>query len=138
MPANQSKEFEVFRTLLFEKELKQILKTYPEFNQNIQALSESLKKNPEQGDHLGSGVYKVRVDIDGKPAGDRYGARVIHAIFSVVNEVFLMRVYDKSDTKDLSPAEVKQLRDLVGDLRKQFKKEKEQDQKKGSTKGRSR
>ncbi len=128
MPANQSQDFEVKRTLTFEKDLKHILKTYPEFNQNIQALSESLKKNPEQGDHLGSGVYKVRVDIEGKPAGDRYGARVIHAIFSVVNKVYLMRVYDKSDTKDLSKAEVKEVRQIASDLRKEFTKEKQKEQ----------
>jgi hypothetical protein len=98
--------FEVKRVFRFEKDLKHILKTYPNFNQNIRVLSESLKMNPEQGESLGAGVYKVRVDIEGKPAGDRYGARVIHAIFSVVNKVYLLRVYDKSDTKDLSPSEI--------------------------------
>lgn len=120
---NQSQNFEVKRTLTFEKDARHILKTYPGFNRNIGALSESLKKNPEQGDHLGSGVYKVRLDIDGKPAGDRYGARVIHAIFSVVNKVYLMRVYDKSYMKDLSQAEVKEIRQIASKLRKEFAKE---------------
>ncbi len=127
MPANPFKEFEVKRVFRFEKDLKHILKTYPNFNKNIQVLSESLKRNPEQGESLGAGVYKVRVDIEGKPAGDRYGARVIHAIFSVVNKVYLLRVYDKSDMNDLSPSETKEVKDFVKQLRKELasiKKEK--------------
>jgi hypothetical protein len=120
MPANLSREFEVKRVFRFERDLKHILKTYPNFNQNIQALSESLKKNPEQGESLGAGVYKVRIDIDGKPAGDRYGARVIHAIFSVVNKVYLLCVYDKSDTKDLSPLEIREVKKFVKELRKEL------------------
>jgi hypothetical protein len=120
MPTNPPREFEVKRVFRFEKDLKHILKTYPDFNQNIPALSESLKKNPEQGESLGAGVYKVRVEIKGKPAGDRYGARVIHAIFSVVNKVYLLRVYDKSDMNDLSPSETKEVIRFVKALRKEL------------------
>jgi hypothetical protein len=63
MPANLSREFEVKRVFRFERDLKHILKTYLNFNQNIQTLSESLKKNLEQSELLGEGVYKVRVDL---------------------------------------------------------------------------
>ena len=80
-----------------------------------------LSKNPEQGESLGSGVYKLRVEIEGKGTGERYGARIIHAIFSIVNKVYLMRVYDKSDAKDLSPSEKKEVRQLANEIRKEFK-----------------
>jgi len=118
---NPSGKFEVRRTRQFEKDLKQILKRYPDFGKNIQALINTLSIDPEQGEHIGSGVFKVRINIEGKPAGDRYGARIIHAVFSIVAKVYLIRVYDKSDTKDLTLAEIKKIRKLVTAIRKDYK-----------------
>ena len=41
------------------------------------------------------------MDIEGKPAGKSYGARVIIHIKIIERVVYLLSVYDKSDKKDL-------------------------------------
>jgi hypothetical protein len=120
MQSKPSVKFEVKTTHQFQRDLKQILKRYPDFTKNIQSTIDSLGVNPVQGDPLGSGVYKLRIEIEGKGHGERYGARLIHAVFSVVGKVYLMRVYDKSDKKDLSPSELKEIRKLANAIQKTF------------------
>lgn len=70
---------------------------------------------------MGVGIFKVRVEITGKPAGKSYGARLIYAIFSVTHEVLLLKIYDKSLVKDLTRAEENALRKMVSEIRKQKK-----------------
>jgi hypothetical protein len=116
---NSSVPFSVYQLAPFEKEAAKIISSYPAFKQDLIRLRESLSVNPEQGKHLGSGVYKIRLEITGKPAGKSYGARVIYVIFSVTSEILLLKVYDKSETKDLSKSEEKLIRKMAGDIRKQ-------------------
>jgi len=66
--------FKIILTTRFEKEAKKIARVYPQFKTDIEALLESLSSNPVQGSHLGHGIYKVRIQITGKPTGKRYGA----------------------------------------------------------------
>jgi hypothetical protein len=114
---SSSKPFEVRSFGRFEKEALAIIRAYPSFKNDLEAFKKLLTSNPEQGEHLGSGVFKARIEITGKPAGKSYGARVIHAVFSVAKEVLLIKVYDKSKTKDLSSKEIQEIRKLVADIR---------------------
>jgi hypothetical protein len=66
-----------------------------------------LEENPEQGDHLGHGLYKLRISITGKSSGKSFGARIIHLVISVHYKIFLLNVYDKSKKKDLTKEETK-------------------------------
>ena|SRR5438128_1486446 len=109
--------FQVFSTQRFEKELKKILRKYPGFAEDIDKLSVLLSESPEQGSYLGAGLYKVRVLISGKSSGKSYGARVINAVISLKKKVYLLSVYDKSEKKDLSPSEIKELVKLVKSLK---------------------
>jgi hypothetical protein len=118
---SSSKPFSISSLPSFEKELGKIITKYPHFKESFEHFKESLKTNPEQGSHLGSGVYKVRLEIPGKPAGKSYGARVIHAIFTVSSEVLLMLIYDKSYIKDLTKAQEAAFRKLANELRKKRK-----------------
>lgn len=99
--------YEVLTTEEFLKDVKSIIKTYPGFKLDIQNTILSLQEKPEQGNHLGQGLYKLRISITGKSSGKSYGARVIHAVISVHKKVFLLRAYDKSQKKDLTIEEVK-------------------------------
>lgn len=99
--------YEVLTTEEFLKDAKSIIKNYPGFKQDIQNLIFVLQENPEQGDHLGHGLYKLRVSISGKPSGKSYGARIIHLIISVHQKVFLLNAYDKSQKKSLTKDETK-------------------------------
>ncbi len=118
---SSSKPFNVSSLPRFEKELAKIISKYPAFRLEFDNFKETLKNNPEQGNHLGSGVYKVRLEIPGKPAGKSYGARVIQAIFTVSNEVLLMLIYDKSDIRSLTKAQEAEFRKLANELREQRK-----------------
>lgn len=101
--------YEVLTTEEFLKDVKPIIKIYPGFKRDIQNTILSLQEKPEQGDHLGHGLYKLRISITGKSSGKSYGARVIHAVISIHKKVFLLRAYDKSQKKDLTTKEVKLL-----------------------------
>jgi len=108
---------QVIVTPRFHKEAKKITRKYPGFKTDIAKLIDSLSKNPEQGKHIGEGIYKLRIAITGKTSGKSYGARVIHAIVSVKQEVYLFSVYDKSDKKDISPHEFKGLIETVKSIK---------------------
>jgi hypothetical protein len=110
--------FKIIPTTRFEKEAKKISRVYPDFKYNVEKLTTSLAAQPAQGSHLGHGIYKVRIPITGKPFSKSYGARVIHAVFSVHESVYLITVYDKSVKKDLDPSELKEIIQQVKELRK--------------------
>lgn len=112
-----SVKFSVTPTSRFEKELKKISRVYPGFKKDIENLVILLSANPEQGSHLGHGIYKVRIPITGKASGKSYGARVIHVVFSAREEVFLLSVYDKSVKKDLTSREIKELEQITEQLK---------------------
>ena len=101
--------FKVVPTSRFEKDAKKIARIYPGFKQNVEKLIASLAIQPVQGSHLGHGIYKVRIPITGKPSGKSYGARALHAVFTLDKEVYLLTVYDKSEKRDLSKEELKEL-----------------------------
>ena len=109
--------YNVIPTFRFEKELKKISRVYPGFKKDIEKLGLSLSILPEQGSHLGHGIYKVRIPITGKASGKSYGARVIHIVFSAYKEVYLLSVYDKSVKKDLVPGEIKELERIAEQLK---------------------
>jgi len=62
---------------------------------------------------LGGGLYKYRLEITGKPGGKSYGARIIYLVITDDNEIWYLACFDKSDLKDLPPAEKVQLRKLA-------------------------
>ncbi len=109
--------FKIILTSRFEKEAKKIARVYPQFKTDIEALLESLSSDPNQGSHLGHGIYKVRIQITGKPTEKRYGARSLHAVFSAQKELYLLSIYDKSAKKDLNSAELKELAQFIEFLR---------------------
>lgn len=117
-----SKPFKVLSTPAFERSLAKISSKYPHFKKDFQNFKDSLSLNPEQGIHLGGGIYKVRLEITGKGVGKSYGARTIYSVFSLFEEVLLLKVYDKSYVKDLSSEEFNEIRLLVNTLRKQKRK----------------
>ncbi len=105
--------YKIIPTSRFEKEAKKISRIYPGFRKDIEKLTSSLASQPNQGSHLGHGIYKVRIPITGKSSGKSYGARVVHAVFSVHNEIYLLSVYDKSVKRDVGSNELDELVQIV-------------------------
>ena len=68
-----------------------------------------LSQNPEQGIHLGSGVYKIRIAVASKGKGKSGGARVITQFKIVRQTVYLVSIYDKSEKENISDADLQLL-----------------------------
>jgi mRNA-degrading endonuclease RelE of RelBE toxin-antitoxin system len=98
--------FNIVVTPPFEKELKRLAKKHLSLKNDLRLLAVSLKQNPEQGTPLGEDCYKIRLAISSKNRGKLGGARIITHV-KVVNEaIYLISIYDKSETTTISDAEL--------------------------------
>ena len=101
----------------FKKELKRLGKHYKSLKEDYAGLLNSLQANPFQGTDLGKGLRKIRIAITSKGKGKRGGARVI-TLNAVVSEhdgkVYLLLIYDKSETSNVRMEAVKQIVDELG------------------------
>ena len=93
----------------FEKELKKLTKKYPSLRNEYNNLIQGLEKNPKQGRTIGKGCYKIRLAIQSKGKGKSGGARVITYVAVIKQEVFLLTIYDKSETESISKKELEEL-----------------------------
>ncbi|HXJ96609.1 MAG TPA: type II toxin-antitoxin system RelE/ParE family toxin [Terriglobia bacterium] len=81
------------------------------------AMELHIATNPENHPVVGGtgGVRKARWGRQGK--GKRGGVRVIYFFRSVADVVYFLDIYSKSEKEDLTPADKKQLKELVNRLR---------------------
>ena len=108
--------FEIIPTTGFAKALKALAKKHPSIKQDIADFSDSLQKNPFQGDELSPGIRKIRMAITSKGRGKSGGARVITytiVISELQGRVYLIDIYDKAD---FSTVDVAILKDLIAEL----------------------
>lgn len=102
----------------FKASAKRLGKRYPSFKEDLKALADSLQENPEQGTPLAGGYRKIRMAITSKGKGKSGGARVITLNCLVKEkdgEIFLVKVYDKSETESVS---LKDIRKAFASLKK--------------------
>lgn len=105
--------YEVIPTLNFEKELKKLNKKYPSLRADVAPLVKELREKPQLGSEVYKNCYKIRIAIKSKGAGKRGGGRLITHVKIVDKCVFLMSIYDKSETASVTDSHLKQLlRDL--------------------------
>lgn len=112
-------KYQVIPTPRFQKESKKIVRKYSDFREDLSNLIDSLAIQPEQGNYLGEGIYKLRVSISGKSSGKSYSARVLLAIITIRKQVYLLSVYDKSDKKDITVTEIKAMIEQVKAIKTQ-------------------
>jgi len=104
----------------FSKRAKALIKKYPSLINELEELEKNLINNPKLGTPLGSYSYKIRVSIKSKGKGKSGGARVISHVDGEIigtvdrNEegqttVYLLTIYDKSETESISSKELKEL-----------------------------
>ena len=87
-----------------------------------EAVVEMLADHPEAGDEIGGtgGARKVRVAGRGK--GKSGGYRVITFYSGEDVPVFLLAAYSKGDRANLSKAERNELKGILGDVVREFRK----------------
>jgi mRNA-degrading endonuclease RelE of RelBE toxin-antitoxin system len=111
---------EIRVTSNFSKRAKALIKKYPSLINELEALEKTLADNPQTGTPLGSDSYKIRLSIKSKGKGKSGGARVItHVDGEIVGAVeksadgkitvYLLTIYDKSETASISTKELKEL-----------------------------
>ncbi len=109
----------VIPTNNFKKAAKKLLKKYRSLKEELSNLEKTLVTNPKTGTALGKDAYKIRIAVKSKGKGRRGGLRVItYVVLDTFidkdsNKVFLLSIYDKSDTESISKEEIHRLIDLV-------------------------
>ncbi len=99
----------------FEKEAKKLLKKYKSLKNELSALESRLLETPQIGTPLGNSVFKIRLAVKSKGKGKRGGLRIITNLeVSIVkdeksNKLFLLSIYDKSKTDNISVKEINRL-----------------------------
>ncbi|HRI29045.1 MAG TPA: hypothetical protein PK715_13375 [Chitinophagales bacterium] len=90
----------------FQVKYKELVKRFPALQRQLLMLTEVLTKNPFYGTPLGGNLFKIRLPNKAKVKGKRSGFRVVtyflHENQSGVQELFLITIYDKSDTENVS------------------------------------
>jgi hypothetical protein len=102
--------FDVIRTRQFDRKAKKIWGAA-----DLDRIIVDLAHNPESGAHLGGGLYKVRVGVQGR--GKRGGARIIYLLITDDHQIYLLDAYAKNEKGDLTAAEYKILREIAENLR---------------------
>jgi hypothetical protein len=83
-------------------------------DRELQQLKLALVLNPELGVVIpGSGLRKMRWAAKGR--GKRGGARVIYYLYKSREKIYLLMAYAKNEREDLTPRQLRDLRQLVED-----------------------
>jgi len=102
----------------FEKQCKHI-----DLNEDdVSEIENALLDNPKIGDVIPGtgGIRKVRVSLPNR--GKSSGARMIYVDFTRYEKIYLLTVYAKAETVDLTKAEKNELKALVGILESELRK----------------
>lgn len=102
-------KFEAISTKGFVKDLKTLVKKYPQLKNKVLAILKTLTLDPKQGEPIGNDCYKIRVPIPKKNKGKSSGARMIHIVLYHDKKVYSLTIYDKSEKETLSKSELSEL-----------------------------
>jgi|ERR1051326_6789020 mRNA-degrading endonuclease RelE of RelBE toxin-antitoxin system len=98
----------------FAREFKKLSKKYYSLRQDLGLLEKELMLNPRLGTPLGGGAHKIRLAVKSKKKGKSGGLRVItyvelNLFVSDQTDIFLLSIYDKSETENISREEILRL-----------------------------
>jgi len=85
-----------------KKDVKKLYKKYKSIKQDLLRLIEILEVNPKKGIHLGKNYYKIRIKNSDIKKGKSGGYRVIYYLIDENQEVWILKIYSKSDIDNLS------------------------------------
>ena len=101
---------------IFTKQVQELLS-----DADYAALQQDLAAHPERGDLIPglAGLRKVRVALPGR--GKRGGARFIYLLLLRQAVIFMFYAYTKGEVEDMSPTQKRQLRELVLEIKQEFR-----------------
>ncbi len=111
--------YRIIATKNFEKEVKRLVKKFPSLKSDLEILEKRLCENPFIGDPIGKKAYKIRLAVKSKGKGKRGGMRIITYIeldllIIDLTNVYLLTIYDKSESETITNAELRRLIDEKG------------------------
>ena len=101
-------QFEVLTIPPFNRQLKRLIKKYPDFKKDMYNLEDSLSTNPQQGVAIGQCCYKIRRALRSKEKGKSGGARIITYLYRSQQKVYLLAVYDKSEVATMLDSQIEE------------------------------
>ena len=105
----------IVTTANFRREAKPLLKKYRSLKPELARLAGVLAEDSTHGEPLGQDCYKIRLAIASKSRGKSGGARLINYrrvidAASQTVKLFLLSIYDKSETASIGKEEIAHLR----------------------------
>ena len=108
---------EVKITRQFEKNAKSLIKKYQSLKEELRELQSSLLINPRIGVQIKENIYKIRISVKSKGKGKSGGLRIVTYIEaeslgdeeSKIIYVYLLSIYDKSNTENISDSEISKI-----------------------------
>lgn len=94
---------------VFEKQAKRLIKKYASLKNELLNLIKELKENPKKGTSLGKNCFKIRLSIASKAKGKSGGARIITHFLIADDTVYLLTIFDKSETENITNKELSEL-----------------------------
>lgn len=94
---------------VFEKQAKRLIKKYNSLTGELYTLIKELKENPEKGTPLGRNCFKIRLAIASKGKGKSGGGRIITHFVVANDTVYLLTIFDKSETENITNKELSEL-----------------------------
>lgn len=106
--------YRIIATRNFEKQIKRLAKKFPSLKIDLENFGKQLQENPKLGVSLGKNAYKVRFAVKSKAKGKSGGFRIItylelDYILNDLTNIYLLSIYDKSETDNISNTELKRL-----------------------------
>ncbi len=105
----------------FWKQAKRLVKKYKSLKSELEKLEIELHEKPQMGVALGNNSFKIRLAVKSKGKGKRGGLRVITYLDiviyedEIINELYLLTIYDKSQTSSIPDREILNLINQIRD-----------------------
>lgn len=98
----------------FRKDVKQLAKKYAKLAVDLQKLSDILSVNPKAGIALSDGLHKLRLQNSSTNSGKSGGFRVIYYYLDERNNVYLMKMYSKTEIANIDENKLLQILESSG------------------------
>ncbi len=104
----------------FLKQAKKLVKKYKSLKNELENLEIELKRKPQMGVPLGNNSFKIRFALKSKGKGKRGGLRILTYLDviiykdEIVNDLYLLSIYDKSQITSISE---KEMLNLINQIR---------------------
>jgi len=104
---------EVVYSAVFIKKAKIYKKKHLSLVDDLYELEEKLLENPEQGNDLGAGLYKIRLAVKSKGKGKSGGFRIITYLVSNMPDGVIINMHTLYDKSEESTIDKKELQKII-------------------------